>query len=381
MTNPFRYGKVVSGEYFTDREGELTEIESDVLNGQDLVVISPRRYGKTSLVLQAAEHLRKRDVLVAYIDLFRSPAKDKLAERLAAAIHEGLIPTHERMLQRAADFFSSLPVRPKIVLKPDGSYSFEFDASPVTRDIDRTIEGLLEILAKVASDRKRRVALILDEFQEVMSIDPALPGVMRSIFQNQNDVSHVFLGSKRHLMESLFSHKSEALYRMAKPVRLREIAEEDFSAFIGERFRASGRRIVPEAIGRILAITERHPHDTQELCYFAWAIADAEGVAVTPEVVEQALSQVLDAEDARCKELWDKLSPHRRLVLIALAIGNGEGVFSQAYRLKNGLGPASTVQKSLKYLIQEDIVEASPKGKYRLSDTFLRKWVAQLASS
>src|SRR5207249_2241077 len=126
----------------------------------------------------------------------------------------------ERVWQRAVETFQKLPIRPKITLGPDGTPSFEFGPSPHSPDADRAIEALLRVPGEVAHSRKRRVALIFDEFQEIVSIDPQLPALMRSIFQMQGDVPHVFLASRRHLMERVFTDENEPLYRLAKPMPL-----------------------------------------------------------------------------------------------------------------------------------------------------------------
>lgn len=381
MLNPFRYGKVATGEYFTDRETELADLESDIRHGQNVVIISPRRFGKTSLVFQAIDHVKQEGVLVAYLDLFRTPTKNRFADLLADAIYSGLVAPIDSAWKRAVDVFHKLPIRPKITINPDGTPSFEFAAGERSRDLDRTIEELLALPGQVAKTRKRRVALILDEFQEIVTIDPHLPALMRAVFQLQNEVAHIFLGSKRHLMRRVFTDENEPMYRLAKPLPLREIAAEKFTDFIRDRFIQSNQKIEEDAIGQILTVTDCHPHDAQELCYFAWSIAIAEKTAVTRDLVDRALGRVLEAEDARFTELWARLSASQRLLLVALATGDGKGVHSEDYRRRYRLGAASTVQKSLSRLIEDDIVEFSSQGAYRLPDVFFRAWIAHVAAA
>ncbi len=380
MDNPFRYGDVATGVHFTDRSTELAELEADVRNGQNVVIISPRRYGKTSLVLRATEHMRRDGVLVAYLDLFRAPTKDRLADHLAGAIYGGLVAPVERVWQRAVGAFQKLPIQPKITVNSDGTPSFEFTAGQYARDADRTIEGLLELPQRIAAERKRRVVLVLDEFQEIMTIDPKLPGLMRSFFQFQADVAHVFLGSRRHLMERVFTDENEPLYRLAKPFSLCPIPTVDFASFIQERFASTQQGITDEAVDRILTITEGHPHDTQELCYFAWSLAQAGDAIAGPALIDLALARVLDAEDARYTMLWEHLAPHQRLVLAALA-ADGRAVYSEVYRRRHRLGSAASVQRSLGRLLDRELVEPSPPDGYRVPDAFLRAWIGRVTSA
>lgn len=374
MDNPFHYGQVVTGAYFTNRASELAELERDVRSGQDVVVISPRRYGKTSLIFRAMEQLRQEHVLTAYVDLFRAQTKERLAGQLADAIYSGLVAPFDRVRHRLADAFQSLPLRPKLTIGQDGSPSFEFSAGASEFDVNHTIESLLEMPSRIATERKRRVLLALDEFQEVVTIDPDLPALMRSIFQFQTDVAHVYLGSRQHLMLRVFSDRNEPFYRSARPVTLRPIRSEEFAAFIRAGCAKTEQPIADEAIDRILAVTGAHPHDTQELCNFAWNIAQAERATITPALVERALARVVEAENAHYTTLWEALAPQQRLVLLALTQG-GEEVYSERYRRRHGLGAASSVQRSLKRLIELDLVESTLRGTYRIPDVFLRAWL------
>jgi AAA+ ATPase superfamily predicted ATPase len=377
--NPFRYGDVATGKYFTDRVRELDEVIADATSGQNIVIISPRRYGKTSLIFEAIRQLREQKMLIAYLDLFRSPTKDRFADLLAAAVFSGLINPVERALKDAVSFFQRLPIQPKVTIGPDGMPTFEFSASQRSRDIDRTIEELLALPGRIAAERHRGVAVVFDEFQEILSIDEHLPGLMRAVFQTQDDVAHVFLGSRRHLMQEVFTNQHQPLYKMAKPIVLRPIEPVAFSAFIRERFAETGLAIDDAAIRRVLAVTGGHPHDTQELCYFLWSLAQGGRLpSVGESTVSTALTQVLDAESAHYTTLWEALSAHQRLVLLALAAEPG-AIFSESYRRAHRLGAASSVQRSLTRMVDRELVEVDETGAYVVADVFFREWIGARA--
>jgi hypothetical protein len=262
----------------------------------------------------------------------------------------------------------------------DGAPSFEFSAGVRSRDIDRVIEELLSYPGKIARDRHQRVAVVFDEFQQIVDIDPHLPGIMRAVFQMQGDVAHVFLGSKRHLMEEVFTADNQPLYKMAKPVVLDTIARDDFMAFIRERCAETGQDITDLAIAAILDITGGHPHDTQELCYFAWSLARAERLPVIDkQTTERALALVLDAESARYISLWDGLPAHQRLVLIALSTDPAGPIYSEGYRHDHRLGAASSVQRSVARLVARALIEPVTGNGYRIADVFLREWIIRRA--
>ena len=378
-TNPFRYGDVATGKYFTDSVRELDEVIAEATSGQNIVIISPRRYGKTSLIFEAIRQLREQKMLIAYLDLFRSPTKDRFADLLAAAVFSGLINPVERALKDAVSFFQRLPIQPKVTIGPDGMPTFEFSASQRSRDIDRTIEELLALPGRIAAERHRGVAVVFDEFQEILSIDEHLPGLMRAVFQTQDDVAHVFLGSRRHLMQEVFTNQHQPLYKMAKPIVLRPIEPVAFSAFIRERFAETGLAIDDAAIRRVLAVTGGHPHDTQELCYFLWSLAQGGRLpSVGENTVSTALTQVLDAESAHYTTLWEALSAHQRLVLLALAAEPGP-IFSESYRRAHRLGAASSVQRSLTRMVDRELVEVDESGAYVVADVFFREWIGARA--
>jgi AAA+ ATPase superfamily predicted ATPase len=260
---PFRFGQVVSDEYFVGRDAEIASLTVDLRTATNVVLISPRRYGKTSLVLRVLRQLEREGALVAYVDLLRTPSKERFASHLASAIHHGLLGPGAQALQRATEWFSQLRVRPRITLNENGTPSFEFAGGAPSIDVDATVEDLLGMPQTVARERKRRAVVVFDEFQEVLDLDPSLPGLMRSVFQEQGEVAHVFLGSRQHLLRQVFADRHQPLYRLARPMTLGLIDAAAFAPFIHERFAAGRSQITAEGIETLLAITAGHPNDTQ----------------------------------------------------------------------------------------------------------------------
>jgi uncharacterized protein len=373
VTNPFCFGSLALDDSFADREGEITELADDVRNGQDVVVFAPRRYGKSSLIWAAARSLSADSVLVAQVDLMTTPTKERLAAALAASVYEQIASPLERVREKALAPFRGLTVRPTITVDPeDGSLSFSFGIASRGPDIDATLERLLELPAELGGARGRRTALIIDEFQEIVDIDPALPKLLRAVFQRQPEVSHVYLGSKRHVMEQIFSDANEPFWRSAKSVELGPIDVTSFAAFIKDRFRESGREVEPEAVGRLLQLTGGHPYATQELCYFLWQQTPVDEVA-SVERFERALGAVLRSENAHFSLLWEDASSVQKLVLQALAREPGRP-FTVGYRERHDLPAATNVQKALRALEKREIVTGA-HGEYRIAEPFLAEWL------
>jgi hypothetical protein len=371
-TNPFRYGALALDEAFTDRESEVAELTADAMNGQDVVLFAPRRYGKSSLMWRVSQELVARQALVAHVNLMTTPTVSRLAEKLARTVHEDIASPLFRAKERLS-IFQGLRLRPIVTVDPDdGSLSFTFDASPRPEDMAATLERLLELPGQLAGERKRPVTLILDEFQEIVDIDRTLPRLMRSVFQEQPEVSHLYLGSRRHMMQRIFNDENEPFWRSAKQMELGVIPEQPFAQYIARQFARTGKRIDTEAVARVLAITHGHPYATQELCYFLWQDTGEDERADT-EAVTRALAEVLNSEHAHFTLVWERASAQQRTLLRALAQAPGHPL-TAAYRRTHALSGTSGVQRALEALERDELI-ARASGNAWIVEPFLAEWV------
>ncbi len=371
-TNPFRYGALALDDAFTDREGEVVELTDDALNGQDVVLFAPRRFGKSSLMWRVSQDLIARRALVAHVNLMTTPTVTRLAEKLARTVYDDIASPLFRAKERLS-IFQGLRVRPLVTVNPDdGSLSFSFDAAPRPEDIGATLERLLELPGQLAGERKRPVVLILDEFQEVVEIDAGLPRLMRSVFQEQPEVAHMYLGSKRHMMQRIFNDENEPFWRSAKQVELGVIGEEPFGHYIEQQFARTSRGIEETAVEAILAVTGGHPYATQELCYFLWQDTPAGSIA-NVEGVSDALAGVLNSEHAHFSLVWEGASAHQRVLLRALAEEPGHPLAAD-YRRRHGLPAASSTQRALQALERAEVVGRNA-GRAWITEPFLAQWL------
>jgi uncharacterized protein len=376
-TNPFIFGALALDDAFTNREDELKDLAADIRNGQDVLVFAPRRYGKSSLVLRAAQQALAKKVLVAYSDLMKTPTKERFAGALAKTIYEDLASPVGQAVERAASLFRGLRVTPSIEVDPDDAslrFSFETGRRPAS-GIDETIERLLELPGRIGAERKRRVALIFDEFQEVLKLDPQFPNLMRAVFQTQPEVAHIYLGSKRHVLESIFNDKNEPFWRSAKRVEIGMIPPAKFATYIRQRFDDTDRGIRKEALDRLLGATGGHPYGTQELAYFVWGQVPTGHFASLGDV-EWALTEVLRSEHNHFAKLWEDATQNERRLMIALA-DEPSGAHGEDYRVRHGLPSASHVQRAVGQLVKEELVGRDADGAYRIVEPFFAEWVTR----
>jgi AAA+ ATPase superfamily predicted ATPase len=374
-TNPFTFGALALDEAFTDREGELRELVSDMRNGQDVLVYAPRRYGKSSLVLRASQRAVRGGILVGYCDLMRTPTKERFAAALAKTIYGDLESAAGQALERAASLFRGLRITPTMEVDPtDGSLRFAFHAGRQRAAIDDTIEALLELPGQIAAERERRVALVFDEFQEIVSLDPKFPNLMRAVFQEQPEVGHVYLGSKQHVLDRIFDDANEPFWRSAKRLEIGPIAPAEFARFLRRRFEETEKAIDDEAVNRVLEATGGHPYATQELAYFLWELVPTGHFARLADV-EEALGQALRSEHNHFAKLWDDAPFAQRLVMLALAEEPTASLYAADYAERRDLPPKPALQRASGALLTKEIAGRDPDGTYRIVEPFFADWL------
>ena len=362
--NPFQFGALALDEAFTDREDEIAELRADVRNGQDVVVFAPRRYGKSSLVWRATQELARDRVLVASVDLMTTPTPAKLAEKLARAIHDDIASPLLRARERLR-IFGDLKVDPDDHRRRQDRRAvvLVLGHRAAARTSTPRIERLLELPGELGADRKRQVALVLDEFQEVIDIDPRLPRLMRAVFQQQPEVAHVYLGSKRHMLRRLFSDENEPFWRSAKQMELgviepAEVRPRSSSASSSARGRFVVRRGGRRRSSRSPAATPTRRRSS----------ATSRGRRSAPEEraeaadVEAALGKVLRSEHAHFSLLWERASSVQRLLLAELAREPGRPL-SADYRNRHNLPGPSTVQRAVEALERGGARRARPRAR------------------
>jgi uncharacterized protein len=378
VINPFVYGEVVPAGAFADREAELDRLVADLATGQKVFLISPRRYGKSSLVRQALTTLSKRGLLTVELTVSAYSSYVAFLEGYARAL-----TASESRWQRARDWLTAAitSTRPEIRLEPEatgaGRFTVAFPLVRTERDVTRLANELFALPGRIAAERRRSVVIALDEFQAIDAFNGgSVEHALRAAAQHQRRVGYVFAGSEPSLMEKMIGPR-RPFYKAGPVMRLDRIAPDIFAAFIEDRFASSGIRTEPGLGAAIVDLAGNLPYDVQRLAHETWDDARAGGVRrVTLDSLHTTLSRLLAEQDTLFEALWQRLTLAQRAVLRAAVLQGGRELLSAETRNRFRLGGASSIQASLTALIKQDLL-VREAGRYLVVDSLLREWVAR----
>lgn len=377
MKNPFQYGGVVSGDAFCNRKQELEDLLKAMESGEKLFVYSERRFGKTSLVRFALDKLPKKQFASAYVDLWPTDGAFSFAAVTAKALAESMNTRAEKMLEMAKSFFGRLS--PSLTVNNEGRPEVTFGAKSFGEP-GPELDEVLEAPQKIAVQGGRRVVVVFDEFQQILEYgSDKVERQLRSIIQTHADVSYIFLGSRRHLIQKMFLDRSRPLYRAGGHYPLGPIKERDWLPFIRRRFLEGGKKIDDEQIHSICALTEGHPFYTQHLCHVLWDVCEGKG-RISEELIESAVRTLLAHESYAYTTLWESFAINQRRFLTGLASEPpGIRAFASDFIQRYGLRSASNAQRAIESLLERDMIDRD-NGSFIIIDRFFKIWIQKAQS-
>ncbi len=369
--NPFHYGTPVEGDQFTGREQELAALTGRMRDGINVVLLSPRRYGKTSLLLRAEAQLARSRPQPALVraNVLRARDLATLAGQLTTAVYRVIGGRWHKSRQAVPDFIKRIRLRPTVTINDQGRPVFGFESGLAGPDADGVLSDLFDLLAEVAESRP--AVLILDEFQAIVDHGAHLPNLLKSLADNHPAVCLVMAGSKRHLMERLVSGEGAPLYGMAQKLALGPIPSDVMTRFLCARA-AAGGQLMTESTARVcVALAGPVPNDIQRLAYEAFEVADG---MVDDLAIAAGLEQAVAHEAATYAEIFATRSPGQRRVLATLADGGRDQVFSSAFAHSVSLAGSNSVKKAIDSLVADELV-AERDGRWQVTDPFFAAWL------
>jgi hypothetical protein len=377
MPNPFVYGEVVPLAAFADRVEELDRLVRDLATAQKVFLISPRRYGKSSLIRRALASLERRGSLTVEVTVASYSSYLAFLEGYARAIASIQTPW-DRARTWLREALGS--VRAEVRVDPDsagGQLAVAFPSVTTAREVQRLAPDVFELPAKLARSRRRGVVVALDEFQAIAGFDGgSVEHALRAAIQTQREVGYVFAGSEPSLMERMLGPK-RPFYKAGPVMRLGRLPAQEFAEFIDSRFSRSGIKPDADLGSAIVELAGNMPYDVQRLAHEAWDDVKGEGrKRITQDDLHRTLKRLLAQNDTMFEELWQRLTLVQRATLRAVVLTDGRGLLSADIRARHRLGGTSTVQAALGALTREDLI-AREEDQYLVNDSLFREWIAR----
>jgi hypothetical protein len=376
--NPFVYGEIVTAAAFADRDEERARLGADLAAGQKVFLISPRRYGKSSLVRDVMRGLTRQNLLTVEVTVAASSSYVGFLESYAQALVAADTPA-SRLRRWATELLGA--IRPELRLDADQTgqtrFAIAFPAVRTARDAARVASEVFALPARIAAARRQRMAVALDEFQAIAAFDGgAVEHALRAAVQDQRQVGYVFAGSEPSLMERMLGPR-RPFYKAGPVLRLQKINPQEFAAFIETRFQGSGIRPEPGLGDAIVELAANVPYDVQRLAHETWDDVKAAGRrAASVDDLHATLTRLLGEQQTVFEESWQRLTLPQRAVLRAVVIEEGRELLSADVRARHRLPGTSTVQAALAALLRQDIV-TKDDGRYVAVDSLYREWVAR----
>lgn len=363
---PFRYGGVVNPPYFIDRERELEEITLSLEGGSNIIVYSPRRYGKTSLIHRVAERLEKKGMTVVYLDFFQINSREKFLTAYLRAMF-AKSTRWERTLQQLSGWIRS--ARPVLTMDQDGKPVLSLDTT--SANVPALFEEVVHLPEKLAS--KKQWVVIFDEFQEIEGLNgESFEKELRACIQHHQQVNYVLMGSKKHLLLAMVTRKNRAFYNFGKLFRLQKIPSECWIPFLQEGLEKAGFSPSADQLASIIREAGEIPFYIQYLalevleCALLHNQLDENSIAV-------AFDRMIGNQEDYFRAIWETLSFTQQQTLMALAHEN-QGIYSKAFMERYKMSTLSGIQRSVSVLMKKGIIDKAGET-YMFEDPIFRRWL------
>lgn len=370
--NPFIFGEIIEEPNFVDRVSELEQLVRDLADGQKVFLLSPRRFGKSSLVALAMLKLRKRQIHTVSLTVSSYASYTQFLEKFAEKVLRAAGPW-DRVKDWVTRFGRSV--------KPDISYNMatgevsvnlgrgaEFDPVPIAPDV-------FAMPGELTRNGGFRMAICLDEFQQITEFDGgSVENALRNQVQEQREVGYVFAGSQPSLMREMLSSR-RPFHKAGPQMFLDKIPSADWKEFIAHQFGRRGRKLDEAAMDAVLATADLIPYDVQRIAHELWDYAELRDKQhITAADVHAVVEKLIAGQATWYETLWEQLSAGQRAALQALAERGTTDIYGEAVRREFRLGPASTVQRALQSLDSKDILDRY-QDRYFFLDPLFPQWI------
>ena len=371
MCKKFVYGVAVSDYNFIGRERETKRLLDNFKGGINVILMSPRRLGKTSLVKHVCNKLDDKDIITVYLDIFGCKSEYDFYNKLTAEVLKQTASKHELWFEEAKEFLYRLTPKISFSPEPNSDFSISLGITPKTH----TPEEVLQMAETIAIKRKKRIVICIDEFQQIgeMANSKQIQARLRTVWQHQKHVSYCLFGSKHHLMSSIFLHRSMPFFQFGDTISLNKIATENWVEYIVSHF-ADGKRTISHALAEeICKFTENYSAYVQQLAWLVFTLKE-EGETVTEDDVRQAENDLLATNNILFMQMIEPLSEFQLNFLRAIASGIKKDFGLSEVRKEYNLGSYSNITRLKTALLERDLIEKK-ETELVITDPIFAKWL------
>lgn len=371
MCKRFVYGVAVSDYNFIGREQETKRLLDNFRGGINVILMSPRRLGKTSLVKHVCNKLDEEDIITVYLDIFGCKSEYDFYNKLAAEVLKQTASKRELWLEEAKEFIYRLTPKISFSPEPNADFAISLGITPKTH----TPEEVLGMAEKIAIKKGKRIVICIDEFQQIGEIanSKQIQARLRTVWQHQKQVSYCLFGSKHHLMSAIFLHRSMPFYQFGDIISLDKIATADWVEYIVSHF-ADGKRTISRALAEdICKFTENYSAYVQQLSWLVFTQKE-EGETVTEEDVKQAMNDLLATNEILFMQMIEPLSEYQLNFLRAIASGVTKDFGLSEVREEYKLGSYSNINRLKTALLERDLIEKRG-AETVMTDPVFAKWI------
>lgn len=370
MEAPFIFGRIATDENFTDREKETEHLVNNFESLINTVIISPRRWGKSSLVHRAADIAMRADknIRICTIDLFNVKTEEQFYTVLARNLIQGTSSRWEEAVENAKKFFSRLVPKISVGAGPGNEISIDFDWEEMKSNPDE----ILDLSERIAEAKGVKIVVCIDEFQNIAEFEDPLffQRRLRAHWQRHKKVSYCLYGSKRHMMMEVFTDSSMPFYKFGDIFFLNKIDTEHFIPFITERFSSTGKSITEDASRNIVSLADNHPYYVQQLSQLSWLRTSGQ---CDVETVVKAHLSLVEQLSLLFSNLMETLTFQQTCYLHALIAGE-KSITSAETMYRYHISSATAASRSLRTLIKKDILD-STSGEISFQDPIFEYWL------
>lgn len=368
-TKPFIFGVATSGDNFTDREKETERLLLNFRHGVNTVLISPRRWGKTSLVQKACGLAQSDKLKVVYLDIFSCRNDKDFYTAFAAAILKQTSSKLDEWLENAKLFLSRISPKISIGTDPMTDFSISLEMNPKSHDVD----DILHLPERIAQKKGCNIVVCIDEFQQIAEFKDSktFQKRLRSVWQLQKSVSYCLFGSKKHLMNELFEKKSLPFYKFGDAIYLQKIGTTDWIDYIRRRFGVTGKQISKELAERICQRVDNHSSYVQQLAWLVWIHTDK---TATEQDFEAAYQDIIDQNTPLFEKQTESLTTYQMNFLRAVIHGVHSEFTTQEVLQKYQLGSSANVSIIKRALVKKELIEIE-KRQVVIPDPVMKVWL------